>query len=302
MDHRLLLLLAILLLIPACRESEEGHSVSDDHKKVDGLVDPESGRLGLSDRVALGLENADDEVDEDTDLAIFLEQYSPTEGRKRLRRAFGKSADRVKLAQDLLYNYSGEDPARGANVLSMTMRQWSGEFASAIMGSQKMDPSMKEKMISIHSSVQSAQKNEKALSDMYAVLDPGGNRSRVAGHIASLSYQVGGGIRPALTTISGLDFQPEKDQAISFVLQQVHSQLAVEKFSSSSERPVGIAFTKDDRQLVEEFIKEWEQAGEIQDKLKMIALYQDSSEISPQDLFIREMLLSEELKEKLGKE
>jgi hypothetical protein len=293
MNHRLLLSLVVLFSVPACRDSEGGDPTRDDNKKVD----LKSGNLGLRDPAALGLGNADEVVDEKTDLAIFMQGRSSNEVRNKLRKSLAKSTDRVKLAQDLLSNYSDEDdPARGANLLSMTMRQWSGEFALAISRAELLEPSVKETMISIHSSAQVARKNEKGLRDMYSALDPGVNRTRVAASIARLSYKQGG-IKSSLSSISTLDFQPERIQALDDILSHASSQLASEKISGSSGQPAEVTFTSDDRQLVEKFVEGWEHTGNIQNRLDSIELLQSSSTLSPQDFMMKSWILSQESKE-----
>jgi hypothetical protein len=282
-----ILCLVVLFSISACRESEVGKAESDKDKNItlDRFSGSESGGHRLKDPKISDLEypnneeevNEEEEVSGKTDLAVFLEEYSPSEGRKRLKRAFARSSDRVKLAQDLIKNYSGEDPAKGANVLSMVMRQWSGDFAAAVMGSSELHPSMQEKMISVHSSAQTALKNEKALGNMYSVLEPGGIRSGVAGKVARLSLSKGG-INSALMKISDFDFQPERIQGVESILSHIHSQYVTAKLNGSPKDPTEVAFTSDDRQLVEKFIAEWDHTEKLQERLNKIEQYQSASD------------------------
>ncbi len=278
-----ILWIAILFLIPACREAEVGEDESDRDIALDRFTGSESGGDLLKDPEVLNLENLGNEgekgveVNEMTDLATFLEEYSPSEGRSRLKKAFARSPDRVKLAEYLLKNYSGEDPAKGASVLSMVMRQWSGEFAAAVMGSKELHPSIQEKMISTHSSAQTALKNEKGLGSMYSVLEPGAIRSGVAGKIARLRYEKGG-VESALMKISDFSFQPERIQGVESILSQVHSQYVAAKLSGSPKNSTEVAFTSDDRLLVERFITEWDHTENLHWRLNEIEKYQSASE------------------------
>jgi len=260
-----------------------GEDESDRDIALDRFTGSESGVHLSKDPEVLDLENLGKvgekgvEVNEKTDLATFLEECSPSEGRSRLKKAFARSSDRVRLAENLLRNYSGEDPARGASVLSMVMRQWAGEFASAVMGSKELHPSIQEKMISTHSSAQTALKNEKGLGDMYLVLEPGVIRSSVAGKIARLSYEKSG-IESALMKVSDFDYQPERIQGIESILSQVHSRYVAAKLSGSPENSTKGAFTRDDGQLVERFITEWDHTETLHERLNAIEKYQGASE------------------------
>jgi hypothetical protein len=122
MNLRLALLSAILLTIPACRESISSDTADEGGQIADPLVNN-------------ALMNADKptKVEQVTDLYVLLFKHSPSEGRSRLRKILERSPDKTKLAERLLTNYSGEKLDLAINALSMAMYKWPDEYAKAIM-------------------------------------------------------------------------------------------------------------------------------------------------------------------------
>jgi len=266
MDRRLLLLLVVLSSISACRKLEESDSISDGSKEEDRLID--SGLKGPSSKESAVSDPkfTDKEIDENTDIAIFLKRYSPTKGRDKIQKALGRSNDRVKLAQGLLNNYSGGNPSEAASILSMTMWQWPGDFTAAIIGGDRLNPSEQELAITSHASVQEMRKNVKGLKQMYSELRPGAIRERVAGNMAYLNFKEGG-IESALASISNLDFTPEKHRGLDHVLSQVQFEFMRREISGSQGKPTEVNFSSDDIPLVKEYIEEWENSESINKRL-----------------------------------
>jgi hypothetical protein len=263
MNLRLALLSAILLTIPACRESTNSDTADEGGQIADPLVNN-------------ALRNADKQtkVEQITDLYVFLSKHSPSEGRNRLRKILERSPDKPQLAEELLTGYSGEDLDQGVNALSMAMYKWPDEYAKAIIRTSRLHPSTQERAITTHASVQEIKGNEKGLHAMYMALEPGGIRTRIAENMTTLSYKKGG-MKAALNTVSDLSFQPEKDDALDQVLSQILGKIVFG--SQSQDKPEAIAFSDDDYRQVENFTAEWERAEEIRDYLDLLSKHQNAS-------------------------
>ncbi|MFT7173736.1 MAG: hypothetical protein ACI9NQ_001961 [Paracoccaceae bacterium] len=263
MNLRLALLSAILLTIPACRESISSDTADEGGQIADPLVNN-------------ALMNADKptKVEQVTDLYVFLFKHSPSEGRSRLRKILERSPDKTKLAERLLTNYSGEKLDLAINALSMAMYKWPDEYAKAIMRTSRWHPSIQERAITAQASVQEIKGNEKGLHAMYMALEPGGIRARIAENMATLSYSKGG-MQAALNTVSDLSFQPERDGALDQVLSQILGKIVFG--SHSQNEPEAVAFSDDDYRQVENFTAEWGRADEIRDYLDLLSKHQNAS-------------------------
>ena len=80
------------------------------------------------------------------------------------------------------------------------------------------------------------------------------------GNIARLSFEKRGD-KSALGMLSDLDFQPERIHGLNLMLYEVQSQNHTNNSGDSFQK----AFTKEDRQLVEGFIKEWDNFEQFQE-------------------------------------
>jgi hypothetical protein len=235
-----------------------------------------SGRKSTVSRVSQSGESEsqrswDKEVLEARDLAKFVNRYTDSEASRRLKIVFGSletSSDRANFAAELLENYTGKYPARGAGVLSMAMREWPKDFTDAVVSGLQSDPSLLETIISTHASGQQIRGNEDGLRAMYLTLEPGRTRREIAQKMTALSFETGG-VTSALDTISHLHFLPEKTQAINEIL----SKITIEILSGSASKKAssGEIFSIEDYQrVIEDHTRGWENSHEIQKSVEEV--------------------------------
>lgn len=262
----------LLLAITACRESTEDEAKGSIRSEESRLVDRAYGVRSFDESKSLNSESAvsvksDEEmVREIKDFSKFVNKYTDSEGSRRLKNILANSPDRVKLVTKLMKNYSGEYPARGASVLSMAMREWPGEYTSAVM--KGLDPSLQKRMISTHAAVQQIQGGEDGLRAMYMALESGEIRNEVAQYMAIHGYEKNG-IDGALATISNLQFQPEKNQAILQVLSKINSKIIFSGLMGKMSEKV--AFSSESYQQIEKFTDGWQNAKGIREYMNKMS-------------------------------